>query len=96
MLVNLASNAAMPMGREDGRKTDKIPLDERFEWALGNEEVLINYANNPKLSRGWMFAEKPWQFLAGCIEFRNLRNWQKLFPDDPYGYESHGEAYLDG
>lgn len=95
LLVNLASNAAVSTGREDNRKTDKIPLDDRFAWALDNEEILLSYAENPKVNQGWMTAEKPWQFLAGCLEFKKLREWQEKYGEE-YGYESSAEAYLDG
>jgi DNA-directed RNA polymerase len=56
----------------DGRKTDKIPLEERFEWALANEEKFIEYATTPKIHKGWMRADKPWQFIASCLEFKRF------------------------
>ena len=48
-----------------------------------------------------MKADKPWQFLAACFEFKKLRAWQKLPSaykehDELYGYESHLECYIDG
>lgn len=79
LLVSIASNWAGDAGREDGAKTDKIPLKDRFEWSLDNEEILLSYANSPKVNQGWMKADKPWQFLAACFEFKNFRNWQQGF-----------------
>jgi len=76
LCISIASNWAGDAGREDGRKTDKIPLEERVYWVLDNEEVLHSYVENPKVNQGWMHAEKPWQFLAACFELQNLRMWQ--------------------
>jgi DNA-directed RNA polymerase len=102
LLVSIASNWAGDAGREDGLKTDKIPLADRFLWAMDNEEILLDYAANPKVSQGWMKADKPWQFLAACLELKNLREWQFTYGDrtenifEDYSYESHLEAYIDG
>jgi DNA-directed RNA polymerase len=101
LMVSIASNWAGDSGREDGAKTDKIPLRDRYLWALDNEEILLDYAEHPKVSQGWMKADKPWQFLASCIELMKLREWQSLhgrgennFED--YSYESSLECYIDG
>lgn len=106
LLVATASNWAGDAGRPDGLKTDKIPLKERYEWALDNEEILLSYAESPKVNQGWMKADKPWQFLACCNELRKLREWQvkqarriglqgwEFFEN--YEYVSGFEAYIDG
>jgi DNA-directed RNA polymerase len=104
--ISLASNWAGESGREDGLKTDKIPLADRAQWASDNEEILLSYAENPKVNQGWMSADKPWQFLAACFELQNIRLWQikkarDLFYDDfdlfeDYSYESHLECFVDG
>jgi DNA-directed RNA polymerase, mitochondrial len=101
LLVAIASNWGGDAGREDRLKTDKLPLEDRFAWALDNEEILLAYAENPKVNQGWMKADKPWQFLAACIELKNLRVWQMTYGDelDPirdFSYESHLECYIDG
>lgn len=95
LLISLASNWAGTSGRIDRVKTDKLPLAERVYWALDNEPSFIKYANKPKEEQGWMHAEKPWQFLAACIELRNLREYQKTHEDD-YGYPSGFVVYIDG
>lgn len=82
LLVSVASNWAGDAGREDGAKTDKIPLKDRFLWSLDNEEILLSYAEKPKVNQGWMKADKPWQFLAACFEFKKFRDWQTSFFDD--------------
>jgi hypothetical protein len=101
LLISIASNWAGDSGRPDDAKTDKIPLIDRSLWALDNEEILLSYAESPKVNQGWMKADKPWQFLAACFELKKLRDWQKankFFNDnyDEFGYESHLECYIDG
>ena len=96
LMVSLASNWAGDAGRDDGTKTDKLPLKDRFDWALDNEEILLSYASSPKVNQGWMAADKPWQFLAGCIELEKLRAWQFVNKTSSYDYESGLECYIDG
>ncbi len=98
LMVSIASNWAGDAGRADGAKTDKIHLHDRYLWALDNEEILLSYAENPKVNQGWMKADKPWQFLASCFELLKLRQWQheqgKGFEN--YDYASSLECYIDG
>ncbi len=104
LCVSIASNWAGDAGREDGAKTDKIPLKERFYWVLDNEEIILSYAENPKVNQGWMSADKPWQFLAACLELYKLRLWQSSQTYEPligdrfkdFRYESHLECFIDG
>ena len=101
LLVSIASNWAGDSGREDNIKTDKIPLENRYLWVIDNEEIILSYAESPKVNQGWMKADKPWQFLAACIELKKLREWQfkesdELEPFEDYSYESHLEVYIDG
>jgi DNA-directed RNA polymerase len=97
LLVSLGSLWAGESGRPDGAKTDKIPLKDRKKWALDNEDTLLSYAENPKVNQGWMRADKPWQFLATCIELKNLRIHQYHRGDfEDYSYESKLECFIDG
>lgn len=98
LMISIASNWAGSSGREDNAKTDKIPLNDRVYWALDNEEILLSYAESPKVNQGWMKAEKPWQFLAACFELAHFRMWQAANEDseDIYGYESGLVVYIDG
>ena len=97
LLISLANNWAGGCGRADGAKTDKIPLKDRVEWALANEATLIGYAMKPKVNTGWMKADKPWQFIANCIELSNIRLQQKIDrAPNPYHVCSHIECYIDG
>ena len=110
LMISIASNWAGDAGRPDGQKTDKIPLNDRVYWSLDNEEIILSYAENPKVNQGWMDADKPWQFLAACLELKKLRDWQEEnepggggvfsleigMDYDEYGYESHLECFIDG
>jgi DNA-directed RNA polymerase len=77
LMIVIANSWAGDAGREDGYKTDKIPLNDRVYWALDNEEILLSYVENPKVNQGWMKADKPWQFMAACFELKKLRDFQK-------------------
>ena len=57
-------------------KTDKLSLDDRYRWALGNENAFIDFAERPKENKIWMGADAPWQFLSACFELMTLRKWQ--------------------
>jgi DNA-directed RNA polymerase len=98
LCVSIASNWAGDAGRDDGAKTDKLPLRDRYAWALDNEEILLSYAESPKVNQGWMKADKPWQFLAACNELMKLRIWQTENGGDydNYNFESSLECYIDG
>lgn len=98
LLISIASNWAGDAGRQDAAKTDKIPLKDRYLWALDNEEILLSYAESPKVNQGWMYADKPWQFLAACLELLKIRVWQMTEGNGTadYDYESHLEVFIDG
>jgi DNA-directed RNA polymerase len=106
LMVSLASSWAGDSGRIDRLKTDKLPLKDRAEWAADNEEILLSYAENPKVNQGWMRADHPWQFLATCFELKSFRDWQAshrghYLPSHwaegaEYMYESGLEVFIDG
>lgn len=91
LLISIASTWAGNSGREDGLKTDKIPLQERVDWVNDNIEVIMSYAESPKVHQGWMEADKPWQFLAACMELKHAFEC-----DNPHDYCSGLECYIDG
>jgi DNA-directed RNA polymerase len=70
---------------------DKISFDEREQWTLDNMALIHNTATLPFEHREWMKADKPWQFLAACIE---LNEAYKL--DEPTEYFSHLPVTVDG
>ena len=97
LLISIASNWGGDAGRPDKLKTDKIPLQDRVEWALANEDLFLAYADGPKVNQDWMKADKPWQFLAACMELRKLRLWQYERGDwNDYEMPSGLECYIDG
>jgi len=95
LCISLANNWAGDCGRSDGVKSDKVPLKDRIRWSLDNKEILLSYAENPKVNQGWMKADKPWQFLAACNELLLVENWVRSGGnrDD---FISHIECYIDG
>jgi len=100
LLIWLASTWGGDAGRPDKRKTDKIPLRDREEWSEKNKDLFIQYATNPKENQGWMSADKPWQFLAACIELKRIKDWL-LIPslsssNNIEDYVSRLECYIDG
>jgi DNA-directed RNA polymerase len=48
---------------------DKCSLQERYEWTLKNSVRIVAMANDPLADRWWTEADKPFQFLAACIEW---------------------------
>ena len=97
LMASIAGNWAGDAGRADGFKTDKIPFKDRVEWAIDNEDLFLSYALTPKVNQGWMKADKPWQFIAACMELLKLRLWQGRQEDiNSLEYESSLECYIDG
>ena len=97
LLVSIATNWGGESGREDNLKTDKLPLHDRSQWTLDNEDIILSYAENPKVHQGWMKADKPWQFLAACIELGKVRVWEMEHPESlKEEYVSHLECFIDG
>ena len=61
---------------------DKVSNDRRVEWALEHSEAINASAIMP-LNEGdqlWLKADKPWQFLAACMEW--------------LGYQLQGEDFV--
>lgn len=97
LMVSIANNWGGSISAEDSTKTDKIHLKDRYLWGLENEEKLRNYAKEPLEYCGWMNADKPWQFIAACIELNAVREYQESIDDySNYEYESALECYIDG
>jgi DNA-directed RNA polymerase len=47
---------------------DKVSFDAREEWTVSNMEWIISCVQHPFDHRKWFEADKPWQFLAACME----------------------------
>ena len=59
---------------------DKLTLDERAAWADRHKTDILAVADNPMKYLWWTTADKPWQFLAACLE------WD--------GFMREGESFL--
>jgi DNA-directed RNA polymerase len=54
---------------------DKVTLNERALWVEDNLNELLSYVNDPLANDGWMDADKPFCFLACCVELSMLYDW---------------------
>jgi len=71
---------------------DKASYDGRVAWVFENAEKFMAVADDPVGHRAiWGEADKPWQFLAWCLEFREAMDM-----DDYTKYVSHLPVGLDG
>lgn len=69
---------------------DKLSYDGRVTWIKDNEPLIRAIAEDPLSNQQWGDADKPYQFLAFCFEWRNCdygRNTQAI---------SHIPVGLDG
>lgn len=58
---------------------DKVPFAERIQWVKDNHDHIIQFANDPAGYRDWLNADKPFQFLAWCIEYRDFCTYGRAF-----------------
>lgn len=68
---------------------DKVSFDERVQWVEENKHHIWASAMDPIEYRWWTEADKPWCFLAFCLE------WQAHCLN-PEGFISHLPIALDG
>ena len=68
---------------------DKESYEKRIEWIKTRVDEIKSYAENPLLNRGWTEADKPFQFLAFCFEYRD-------YLDNPTKFRTHIPIQLDG
>lgn len=69
---------------------DKVSLDDRYQWVLDNEEAVLTVANNPiDTVDYWGNADKPYQFLAFCFEWKGYR-------EEGQGFRSRLPVAVDG
>lgn len=59
---------------------DKVDLDSRRMWTHLHTQEILSYVEDPWENRGWTEADKPFCFLAACIEWA--------------GYIREGESYV--
>lgn len=48
---------------------DKVPFWQRIEWVVDSEREILSCGRDPLDNLWWAQAEKPWEFLAFCIEY---------------------------
>ncbi|KAI8809178.1 hypothetical protein BJ742DRAFT_708766 [Cladochytrium replicatum] len=71
---------------------DKVPFHERAEWTEDHLDDIFDSAEQPMNGkRFWLKADKPWQFLANCMELKAA-----LSSDDPLQYASRMHIHQDG
>lgn len=70
---------------------DKVGFDERVAWVHDNEAAIREVAEDPFGNLWWADADSPWQFLAFCLEWRDVSGME-----DPSTYISHLPIALDG
>lgn len=68
---------------------DKVSLDDRVQWVLQNESRILAAGREPFSERFWVDADKPFQFLAFCVDWVGAR-------EQGDAYVSHLPVALDG
>jgi len=53
-------------------ETDKEELSVRRQWVIDNADKIISTANSPLTDTWWTDADKPFSFLAWCMEYRDF------------------------
>ena len=72
---------------------DKGSYDDRVEWVHNREQSIIQAGQDPiGCADVWKDADKPYQFLAWCIEYSEAMR----HPTGPWEYLSHLPVALDG
>ena len=59
---------------------DKVSLNDRIEWVEANSSWIAKCGEDPRANREWLKADKPFQFLAACIEWK--------------GYLEQGDSFI--
>ena len=67
----------------------KGTFEERYWWAIGNEQKIREWSGDPLKHRGWVESKEPWQFLAWCYEWVG-------YLDHGLGFVSRVPIALDG
>ena len=70
---------------------DKLPLQERAEYAESIMDDMHRIADDPKNNLDWLQAESPWQALACIFELSAAMRME-----DPTKYKSRLHVHVDG
>lgn len=68
---------------------DKVDFDSRELWTHLHSSEILSYAEDPLNNRGWLDADKPFQFLAACFEWEG-------YCEEGEKFKSHLAIALDG
>lgn len=88
LAINLCNLYGADKVMVDGRKVNRTP-EEREEWTRDNDVMIRGVATDPYVNQEWRGADKPYQFLAACIE------WNGFTYEGP-GFRSRLAGALDG
>lgn len=50
-------------------------FDTRVKWVEDHTQDILDYAALPTVFTDWTNADKPWQFLAWCMEWSRMHDW---------------------
>lgn len=71
-------------------KGKKVSLKKRREWVQEHEQEILDFAADPlRPHRFWDEADKPWMFLAACLEWRG-------YVENGPNFISHLPVSMDG
>lgn len=75
--------------RPDGKKWDKAPLNERWQWTRDNTDRILKMVEDPAADLWWTEADSPFMFLAACEAWAG-------YVKDPDGYVCRLPVGVDG
>lgn len=62
---------------------DTVSLDERVAWCRANHHSIVQSAKSPWDYQWWTEADKPWCFLAWCIEYQSITSGSQSYTQIP-------------
>jgi DNA-directed RNA polymerase len=68
---------------------DKVDFPERVAWVSRHHKEILEVHQDPLSNTWWTSGDKPWEFLAWCLEFGD-------WTDDPDGFVSKIPVAMDG
>lgn len=54
---------------------DKVTFDERKQWVIDNEDLILAVARDPLSCTEWMSMDSPFCFLAFCFEWAGVKDF---------------------
>lgn len=68
---------------------DKVSFQDRVKWVDENEGLILQIHQDPLDCQDWTEADKPWEFLAWCLEYG-------AWKEDPQNFKSKIPVAMDG